>query len=212
MVPLSGTSIFLGFVGVERMGETAVQLAPGAARALRGAVLALIIEQPSHGYEVAARLNRRLGPSSQIEPKQIYPMLDQLEGAHFLTSRIEHVPGRPRQTRTVYEATDAASEVVEEWLSSKVEKTPLREDVWARIACARPGQAKKVLRALDQYEQEILRQIEANDEDDPPVRSWKTLTLAIVREQTDAHLRGELMVIVNARRRINEFLAEHGDR
>jgi DNA-binding PadR family transcriptional regulator len=168
------------------------------------------MERPGHGYEVAARLNWRLGPLWLIEPKQVYPMLEQLRAAGLLTSRTEKVPGRPWQTRTIYEATDAAVEAVEQWLGSDVEKSPLREDVWARVACAKPGQAEQILRALDRYEREILGQIEANDEDDPPVRSWGTLMQAIVREQTDAQLRADLMVVANARRRIKEFVGDRG--
>lgn len=194
------------------MGERATQLAPGAARALRGTLLALIIERPSHGYELAARLSRRLGPSWQVTPKQIYPLLDQLQAGGLVTGAHVAGPDRSRQTKTVYSPTEAARDVLDRWMESGVEKGPLREEMWARVACAGRAHAIQVLDALDRYERQILEQIEANDEDDPPVRSWSTLMQAIVREQTDAHLRGELMMVTNARRRIKEFVAGSGDR
>jgi DNA-binding PadR family transcriptional regulator len=192
------------------MGETHIDLARGRSRALRGATLALIVERGGHGYELAHRLNRRLGPTWRIDPKQIYPILDELARAGLATFSEEPNPDRPRQPRVVYRATDKAPEMLQRWMRSPVEKEPVRPDVLARIASATPGDAAELLDALDAYERELLQLIEGNDDADPAVRSWSTLALAVVRAHTDAHLQGELRWLLEARRRIREFVVRSG--
>jgi DNA-binding PadR family transcriptional regulator len=192
------------------MGERQIDLARGRSRALRGATLALILERGGHGYELAHRLNRRLGPTWQIDPKQIYPILDELTSAGLATCVEEPNRDRPRQPRMVYRATDAAPEVLRRWLHSPIEKEPVRPDLLARIASATPADAAELLDALDEYERDLLRLIEANDDPDPVVRSWTTLLLSVVRGHTDAQLQGELRWLVEARRRIREFAEAAG--
>lgn len=191
------------------MGRADIGLARGRSRALRGATLALIAERSGHGYELAHRLNRRLGPTWQIDPRQIYPILDELVSAGLATSHEEPNPDRPRQPRVVYDATDQAAETLRRWMTSPVEKEPVRPDVLARVGCAQIRDADELLRALADYERELLRLLEANDDADPPARSWSALALSIVRGHTDAHLQAELRWLIDARRRIREF-REHG--
>lgn len=174
---------------------------------MRGATLALIVERGGHGYELAHRLNRRLGPTWQIDPRQIYPILDELARAGLATFTEEPNPDRPRQSRVVYRATEQAPEMLRRWMQSPVKKEPVRPDVLARIASATPGDAAELLNALDDYERELLRLIEANDDGDPLVRSWSTLVLSVVRAHTDAHLQGEFQWLVDSRRRVREFMA-----
>jgi DNA-binding PadR family transcriptional regulator len=189
------------------MGATDIDLARGRLRGLRGATLALIVERPSHGYELTSRLNRRLGPTWQIEPKQIYPILDDLTRAGLVTFSGEPNPGRPRQLRVVYHPTERAPEALHRWLRSELELAPLRPDVIARIASATPGDAQQLLRVLDEYEAELLRLLGVTDEADPPVRSWRGLLLGLARSHTDSYLQGEFQWVVVSRRRIREFVA-----
>jgi DNA-binding PadR family transcriptional regulator len=189
------------------MGATDIDhLARGRSRALRGAMLALIVERPTHGYELAHRLNRRLGPTWYVDPRQIYPYLDEMERAGLVTSTTEASPDRPRQARVVYHATDEAHVALQRWMQSDLERVPVRPDVMARVASATPDDADKLLRALDDYEAELLRMLEAADDADLPVRSWNTLMLAIGRDHTDAYLRGEFQWLDTSRRRVREYL------
>lgn len=93
------------------------------------------------------------------------------------------------------------------WMRSPVEKEPVRPDVLARIASAKPEDAAELLEALDEYERELLHLLEANDAADPPARSWSALVLSVVRAHTDAHLQGEFRWLGDSRRRIREFMA-----
>jgi DNA-binding PadR family transcriptional regulator len=188
------------------MGATHIALARGRNRELRVATLALIVERPGHGYELAHRLNRRLGPTWQIDTKLIYSILDDFTRSHLVVAVDEASPDRPRQTRTVYHATEQALPTLHRWMRTELEVSPVRPDVIARISSADLGDAKELLRVLDEYEGELLRLLEAMDAD-PPVRSWRGLLLAIARDHTDSYLQGEFQWVVVARRRIREFVA-----
>lgn len=189
------------------MGATHIDLARGRLRELRGATLALIVERPGHGYELTNRLNRRLGPTWQIEPRQIYAILDDLTGAGLVRSVDDPNPDHPRMRRVVYHPTEQAPLTLRRWMQTELEPVPLRPNVVARIASATPGDAEELLRVLDDYETELLRLLEANDDADPPVRSWRGLLLAVARSHTDSYLQGEFQWVVVARRRIREFMA-----
>ncbi|HEX4805319.1 MAG TPA: PadR family transcriptional regulator [Conexibacter sp.] len=177
-------------------------------RELRGATLALIVERPGHGYELASRLNRRLGPTWQVEPKVVYSILDDFAQAGLVRAVDEPNPDRPRQRRVVYHSTNCAPATLRRWMRSGFEAGPVRPDVIARIASATPGDARELLRVLDDYEGELLRLLEANDDADPATRTWRGLLLAIARSHTDSYLQGEFQWVVLARRRIREFMAE----
>jgi DNA-binding PadR family transcriptional regulator len=189
------------------VGATHIDLTRGRLRELRGATLALIVERPGHGYELTNRLNRRLGPTWQIEPKQVYAILDDLTKAQLVTFSEEPNPDRPRQPRVVYYSTERAERALRRWMQSELEAVPLRPDVIARIASATPGDAEELLRVLDEYESELLRLLEANHHAEPAVRSWRALLLAIASSHTDSYLQGEFQWVVIARRRIREFAA-----
>src|SRR3569623_1489608 len=71
---------------------------------LRIIVLALIAEQPRHGYELIKELEDRTGGAYRPSPGVIYPTLALLEDEGF----IKPVPGEAG--RKLYEATDAGRE------------------------------------------------------------------------------------------------------
>lgn len=189
------------------MGATHIDLAGGRSRELRGATLALIVDRPGHGYELAGRLNRRLGPTWRIQPRQVYKLLDELAAAGLVTSEKQPKPGRPRQTRTVYVSTEQAPAALRRWMQSELKTVPLRPGVIARLSSASPGDAEELLHVLDDYEAKLLGYLEANDDPDPPVRSWRSLLLAITRSHTDSYLQGEFQWVAVTRRRIREFVA-----
>jgi DNA-binding PadR family transcriptional regulator len=180
-------------------------LARGRLRGLRGATLALLVERPAHGYELTSRLNRRLGGTWRVEPKQVYAILDDLAKAQLVTFGEQPNPDRPRQPRVVYHPTPRAPEALRRWMQSALEAVPLRPDVVARIASAAPGDAQELLRVLDEYEGQLLRLREAPEDAAPAEQSWEELTLALARGHTDGYLRAELRWVAGARRQIRAF-------
>ncbi|GAA4259287.1 PadR family transcriptional regulator [Dactylosporangium darangshiense] len=80
-------------------------------------VLALLAKEPSHGYEVRARLREALGPLGEgLNPGQVYVTLTRLEKAGLVGW--EHAEGRPdRPDRKVYVLTPAGQQRVADWIT-----------------------------------------------------------------------------------------------
>ncbi|MGI4797413.1 MAG: PadR family transcriptional regulator [Janthinobacterium lividum] len=79
-----------GMPGGRRMGSADLQLV----------VLALLAEQPAHGYELIRKLEERSGGFYVPSPGMIYPALTYLE-------EIEHAAVAPDGNRKLYSITDA---------------------------------------------------------------------------------------------------------
>jgi DNA-binding PadR family transcriptional regulator len=78
-------------------------------------VLAMLAKEPSHGYELRARLGRALGPLAEgISEGQMYVTLTRLEKGGFV-ARLD-APAE-RSDRKVYCLTPAGQERVMAWMS-----------------------------------------------------------------------------------------------
>jgi DNA-binding PadR family transcriptional regulator len=75
--------------GIGALGSSGRFFGPGE---LRLALLALVMEQPSHGYELMARLERRFAGAYRASAGAVYPTLQQLEDEALV--RVETVDGR----------------------------------------------------------------------------------------------------------------------
>src|SRR5580698_2134744 len=82
-------------------------------------VLAMLAKEPSHGYQLRARLNDALGPlGDEINAGQIYVTLGRLEKAGLVvTEKSEQAAERSeRSDRKVYALTADGEERIAEWL------------------------------------------------------------------------------------------------
>ena len=80
-------------------------------------ILAMLAKEPSHGYELRARLRQALGPlGDAMNDGHVYVTLTRLEKAGLVTS--EQAAGLPdRPDRKVYGLTPAGQERVTGWLA-----------------------------------------------------------------------------------------------
>jgi DNA-binding PadR family transcriptional regulator len=177
---------------------------------LKGAILGLVMERPGHGYDIGARLGARLGPAWAIDPKRLYRMLDQLERAGLVFGVVEQDPDNPRQQRTVYSATELASDALRMWLETLAPREPTRVEIQAKVAAARAQDAPQLLGALRQYERDCLELLRQSSGPPLPVCSWMGLVMDIVRDATDAQLRAEIEWAKRTRRRIEEHARRNG--
>ena len=187
------------------MGATETSWMRGSSP-LKGALLGLILERPGHGYDLANRLDRRLGPAWRIDGKRLYPMLGQLEKAGLVSSEVVSTDG-PTVPRVVYSPTERANPALTEWMETNVPKEPMRVELQARIAVARAEDAPRVLAALDQYERQCFALLTASATSQPEVRSWVGVAMYLARSSALGQLQAELTWIVHARRMITEFAA-----
>jgi DNA-binding PadR family transcriptional regulator len=191
--------------------EQSVSWMRGAAAPIKGALLGLLLERPDHGYQLGHRLGMRVGPAWRIQPRRVYPLLDQLVDAGLAESVIEQAPGAGRQMRAVYYPTDATADALRRWMETLAPKEPVRANLQAKIAVSTPSDAPRLLVALRRYERECL---ELMKQAAPPASSqhhWRDLVLDLTRDAVDVHLRGEVDWARRARARIKQHCEESAD-
>ena len=122
-------------------------------------VLALLAKEPSHGYELRARLGQALGPlGDAINAGQVYVTLGRLEKAGMVVS--EHAAGLPdRPDRKMYALTAAGQQRVAGWLAEvSWPKPDLAEFHLKLVAAAAAGLADPVA-IVDAQRRELLRRL-----------------------------------------------------
>ena len=122
-------------------------------------VLALLAKEPSHGYQLRARLRQALGPLGEaMNDGQVYVTLTRLEKAGLVTA--EQSAGRPeRPDRKMYALTAAGQQRVAEWLTEvSWPKPDLAEFHLKLIAAAAAGLADP-LAIVDAQRRELLRRL-----------------------------------------------------
>jgi DNA-binding PadR family transcriptional regulator len=174
---------------------------------LRAAVVAVLLEGPSHGYDVARRLKRWVGPSWRIYAKHIYTVLKSLERDGLVWS--EELPGDgPKRDRRVYHPTPEAVQARAEWMQAPVLSTLVRADVEARLIFSQPEEAPSLLEMLDRYEEDVIADLEAVRAVDTPPVAWRGRLLSRVRQTVAMRLDAEMAGIEETRRDIEEYIAE----
>jgi DNA-binding PadR family transcriptional regulator len=118
-------------------------------------VLALLAKEPSHGYELRARLRDALGPlGDAMNAGQVYVTLTRLERAGLL-----EVEDADRSDRKVYALTPAGQQRVAEWIAEVSWPRPdLAEFHLKLIAAASAGLADP-LSIVDTQRRELLRRL-----------------------------------------------------
>jgi DNA-binding PadR family transcriptional regulator len=175
---------------------------------IRAVVLAVVVERPGHGYQIAAYLRWRLGPSWRIYAKHLYAVLKELEEEGLVRS--EEAPGKhsgqSKKDRIVYYPTLAAEQARNEWMQSPPSMGLLRPDIHARLIFSRPEEAPRLLETLDEYEQEVIEAMEANARVDAAPATWQGQMMSRTRAALARQFDGELISISEVRQDIEELL------
>jgi DNA-binding PadR family transcriptional regulator len=122
-------------------------------------VLAMLAKEPSHGYQLRARLRQALGPlGDAMNAGQIYVVLTRLEKAGLVVSeRSATVADAP--DRKTYALTPNGQQRVAEWLAEvSWHKPDLAEFHLKLVAAAAAGLADP-LTIVDTQRRELLRRL-----------------------------------------------------
>jgi DNA-binding PadR family transcriptional regulator len=103
---------------------------------MQDVVLALLAKEPSHGYQLRARLRQALGPVGEaMNAGQIYVTLGRLEKAALVVC--ERAPGlADRPDRKVYALTAAGQQRVADWLAEVSWPRPDLAEFHLKLAAA----------------------------------------------------------------------------
>ncbi len=175
------------------------------------AVLALVIEKPSYGYEVWQRFEERFGSLLDVGSSRIYQVVNALleEGL------IEQVPGRGagsrRQPKPRYRATALGALEHRRWLAEELRDDPLRTELHRRLLAIGVDDATTMLELVDRYEQACLDEM-AQLGGHAPMSADARLSAAAVRDRLLAEeqrlvLEARLKWILFARRQLQAAAA-----
>jgi DNA-binding PadR family transcriptional regulator len=125
------------------------------------AVLGLVIEKPSHGYEIGVRFERRFGGFLSVGRSSIYAALSTLMEADL----IEKMAGRSTtgvrrgaKAGASYRATARGARAYRHWLAERVRNDPQRAEMLGRMTLAGVQSVEAALDFIARYEQECVRE------------------------------------------------------
>ncbi|WP_300613108.1 PadR family transcriptional regulator [Trebonia sp.] len=122
-------------------------------------VLAMLAKEPSHGYELRARLKHALGPvGADLNAGQVYVTLTRLEKAGLVVSApADGVRDRP--DRKVYELTALGQQRVTEWLAEVSWPRPDLTEFHLKLIAAAAARLADPLAIVDAQRRELLRRL-----------------------------------------------------
>src|SRR6201992_3071933 len=120
-------------------------------------LLAMLAKEPSHGYELRARLRQALGPLGEaMNAGQIYVTLTRMEKAGLVAS--EPSAGLPdRPDRKVYALTPDGQQRVAGWLADL--SWPNQAEFHLKLVAAAAARLADPLTIVDAQRREILRRL-----------------------------------------------------
>jgi DNA-binding PadR family transcriptional regulator len=120
-------------------------------------VLAMLAKEPSHGYELRARLRDALGPVGEaMNAGQIYVTLGRLERAGLVSC--EREPGLPdRPDRKMYAVTAEGQQRLAGWLTDVSWPGPAPAEFHLKLVAAAAGRLADPVTIVDAQRRELLR-------------------------------------------------------
>ncbi len=143
---------------------------------IQHAVLALLVDGPSHGYELRSRFEEAIGPQwGELNIGHVYQVLDRLVREGLVTRRQVEQTNRP--DKHVYRITRDGEGELERWLAEpSVRLRGYRDDFFLKLFAAARFGSKKVSQVVAEqrsaYQQELagLTRLQDGYRGDPLVR------------------------------------------
>jgi DNA-binding PadR family transcriptional regulator len=177
----------------------------GRSTHLRGALLGLVLERPSHGGELANRLSMRLGETWRVDSNDIYRLLQNLEAEGLV--RVREEPRRDKRpgTRVVYHPTERTSPALTRWIETLLPRETFRLGLHAKLAVARECDLPGLRSALKQHRRECLTLATSMCPGEGESGSWAALLMDCTRDGIYQMLQTELDWTARTLARIDEY-------
>ena len=122
-------------------------------------VLAMLAKEPSHGYELRARLGEALGPlGDNLNAGQVYVTLTRLEKAGLVVSeRATGLADRP--DRKIYGLTPEGQQRVADWISEVSWPRPDLAEFHLKLIAAAAARLADPIAIVDTQRRELLRRL-----------------------------------------------------
>ncbi len=174
----------------------------------KGPLLALLLEQPGHSYDLASRLTNRVGSAWKLDFSDADRVLKRAEQLGLATSKWANSKRSRRQVQ-VFEPTLLTGTAVQHWITSPLVDEPYRFEMWTRMVVSGPEHADALLAALRVCERRVFSLLREYGKP-YPTETWAGLELELAREGVTMRLQADLQWIERARKKIMEWTDQHG--
>ena len=178
------------------------------------AVLGLLQDEPSYGYQVLVRFRSAFDAADwDISPQGLYASLDRLERDGLIepVAQADRDASR-RQPKTPYRVTPSGADELRRFLATPMAAEPSRAELLVRLQCVRADGVDALLAMLDAHERacaEGLRRIG----DAAPDRTGApdSLVERLAREERRLGIQARLLWIDYARKQLRESVRARED-
>jgi DNA-binding PadR family transcriptional regulator len=159
---------------------------------LKHALLALLVKQPRHGYELKTEFEKTMGGLwPELNIGQVYTTLARLERDGLALGATVDSPGE-RTDKRVYSLTSAGRKALQDWLSQPSVTEPIKDDFFAKLAFARLAGAGNVRPLIARQRQYYLQSIRILDEYLSSEKGGEASFSALLAEGALLHLQANL--------------------
>lgn len=169
------------------------------------ALLGLVIERPSYGYELMQRFKRAYGETLVLSGSaKIYQAIEALAVRALIEEvREEPSPTSLRLPKPRYRATEEGVRAYQDWLLTQLEEARQRGRLFARqLAMLEPELA---LGVIDQYERECLLE---NDDPTEPATERQSVAARLAEQEESLDMQVRMSWIEFARSELKTLIAE----
>lgn len=128
------------------------------------AVLGLVIEKPSYGYELLQRFEGRYGEVLRVSgPSHVYAALNRLERAHLIEPALDADAAETaevqRQPKVSYRATADGARAFRRWIAERMRDDEQRVELMGRLIAVGARRLDALGEIVDRYEHECVEAV-----------------------------------------------------
>ncbi len=167
-------------------------------------LLALLYQQPMHGYELGKHLNLVLSAEWDVKPGQIASTLSRLKEANLVDCEIEPTDDAP--DRKVYCITDAGRKELESWyLNPEVRDYRLGDAFYVKLVLSLIGGPVRPEQVLMTQRRELYQQLHEATELSRQANPRTQLPWLLLLESAIMHLEADLRWIEMCEARLSDL-------
>lgn len=126
--------------------------------ALAHAILAVLVDCPNSGYDLAKQFDGSVGFFWAASHQQIYRELSKLEKQGWLSGKIIPQEGRP--DKKLYYITEAGKQELQAWIAESCEPAAIKDDLLVKIFAGYVATSPEIiLNELQQHRQAHLEKL-----------------------------------------------------
>lgn len=168
------------------------------------ALLGLLAERPSYGYELKANFERAIGPQwGELNIGHLYQVLDRLVRDGLVTKRVIAQTRRP--DKVMYRVTKQGSSELDHWLATPTSRAGgYRDDLFLKLFVASRLGRDRLRKVLSTQRSQYLAELSTLG--DLRTRHRRDPLIALLLDAATFHLEANLKVVDRAERKAKELI------